>query len=100
MNLLEQHKSEIEAICKKYSVQSLYAFGSVNTPRFSSNSDVDFLVDLGEKSDLAYAEAYFQLADELELILNRPVDLVTIRSLKNPFFIQQVEASKSLLYAA
>lgn len=99
MNILEQYKNEIEALCKKHSVKSLYAFGSVNTPRFRTESDVDFIVDLGEKSDLEYAEAYFQLAEELEQILNRSVDLLTVRSLKNPFFIQKVEESKSLLYA-
>lgn len=100
MSILEQHKSEIEALCKKHSVQRLYAFGSVNTPGFRADSDVDFLVDLGEKPDFEYAEAFFQLADELEQILNRSVDLLTIHSLKNPFFIQKVEESKSLLYAA
>jgi predicted nucleotidyltransferase len=100
MNILENHKSEIEALCKKLSIQSLYTFGSVNTALFNESSDVDFIVDLGEKTDLEYAEAYFQMAESLEQILNRRVDLLTLRSLKNPFFIQKVEASKSLLYAA
>ncbi len=100
MNILEQHIREIEALCIQHSVKSLYAFGSVITPHFGQESDVDLIVDLGEKSDLEYAEAYFQLAEELERILNRSVDLLTLRSLKNPFFIQKVESTKSLLYAA
>ena len=100
MHLLEQHKAEIEAVCKRFEIKCLYAFGSVNSQAFSPESDVDFLVDLGDKPDFEYAEAYFQLAEALEQILNRPVDLVTVRSLKNPYFIEQVEASKSLLYAA
>jgi predicted nucleotidyltransferase len=100
MNLLINHTTEIQALCKEFEVKSLYAFGSVNSDRFSPESDVDFIVDLGDKTDFEYAEAYFQLAERLEQILKRSVDLVTVRSLKNPYFIQKVEESKSLLYAA
>ncbi len=79
----------------------LYAFGSVLSDHFSPESDVDFLVDLGNQIGYEeYAENYFQLADELETLLQRPVDLLTVQSLRNPFFIQQVENSKQMLYAA
>jgi len=79
----------------------LYAFGSVLSDHFSPESDVDFLVDLGNQIEYEeYAENYFQLADELETLLQRPVDLLTVQSLRNPFFIQQVEDSKQMLYSA
>jgi uncharacterized protein len=45
-----------------------------------------------------YAENYFLLAENLEEILGRDVDLVTINSLSNPYFIQSVEESKTLIY--
>lgn len=100
MNFLEKHQQEIEALCLKYKVKSLYAFGSVLTAKFGTESDVDLLVDLGEQSENDYAESYFQLAEELEALFGRPVDLLTVRSLKNPFFIQRLEESKKMLYAA
>ena len=100
MKFLEPFKIQIDALCRKYRVKSLYAFGSVLSDRFGPESDVDFLVELGNQSELEYAENYFQLADELENLLQRPVDLLTVQSLRNPYFIQQLEDSKQMLYAA
>ena len=100
MDFLAPHQPEIDLLCKSLQIKTLFAFGSVTSDRFGPESDVDFIVDLGEKTVTAYADAYFELADGLEKILGRSVDLLTVRSLKNPWFIQTVEASKSLLYAA
>jgi predicted nucleotidyltransferase len=101
MKFLDPYKIQIDALCLKHGVKVLYAFGSVLSDHFSPESDVDFLVDLGNQSEYEeYAENYFQLADELETLLQRPVDLLTVQSLRNPFFIQQVENSKQMLYAA
>ena len=100
MNFLEPYKQDIKALCLKYNVKSLYAFGSVLTADFGQDSDVDILVDLGDKNEKEYSDSYFHLADDLEELFGRPVDLLTIRSLKNPFFIQRLEESKQVLYAA
>ena len=100
MDFLAPHKSEIDLLCKSLQIKTLFAFGSVNSDRFGPESDVDLIVDLGEKTEAAYADSYFELAEGLEKILGRSVDLLTVRSLKNPWFIKKVEASKSLLYAA
>jgi predicted nucleotidyltransferase len=45
-----------------------------------------------------YADNYFATAEQLEQIFNRPVDLVTEPSLKNPYFIKSVNQTKQLLY--
>ncbi len=45
-----------------------------------------------------YADAYFELAEKFENILSRPVDLVTDKSLSNPYFIESINQSKKLLY--
>lgn len=42
MHLITDNLQKIIALCKKYKVKSLYVFGSILTPRFSENSDVDF----------------------------------------------------------
>ena len=100
MDFLTDHIISIRQLCTRFGVRQLYAFGSVNTGNFRKDSDVDFLVDLGEKDPLDYSNAYFDLADGLERILDRKVDLVTIASLQNPYFIRSIEESKRLLYAA
>lgn len=99
MNFLHSYKSDIQKLCTDLHISQLYSFGSVNTDRFGPESDLDFMVDLSEKNETDYAEAYFSPADGLEKIAGRAVDLVIKRSLQNSYFIQKVEESKTLLYA-
>jgi len=45
MGLVETYKDQIQRLCKNYKVKTLYSFGSVNTNRFTQDSDVDLMVD-------------------------------------------------------
>jgi len=45
-----------------------------------------------------YADNYFDLAEKLENLLKKPIDLITLQSLKNPYFIESVDKSKKLIY--
>lgn len=45
-----------------------------------------------------YADNYFELADQFEILFKRPVDLITEKSLKNPYFIHSVNQTKTLIY--
>ena len=47
-----------------------------------------------------YADAYFGLLDALQTLLRKPVDLVVESSIRNPYFRQSVQASRTPLYAA
>jgi predicted nucleotidyltransferase len=47
-----------------------------------------------------YADTYFELAEKFEDIFHRPVDLVTDKSLSNPYFIESLNKTKTLLYGA
>lgn len=86
-------------LLKKYKVQSAYLFGSVLTNRFSENSDIDILVNYDEKMDpLEMGENLMDLYIALQDGLNKKVDLLTERSLKNPYFIQEINATKLKIY--
>ena len=89
---------QIRMICKSQHIQSLFAFGSVCSERFNETSDIDLLVSFKPLDYGDYADIYFQTADMFEEIFNRPVDLVTEKSLKNPYFIKSVNQTKVLLY--
>jgi predicted nucleotidyltransferase len=45
-----------------------------------------------------YADNYFLVADKFEDIFHRSVDLVTDKSLSNPYFIDSVNLTKTLIY--
>ena len=43
---IKAYKEDIDDLCRKHKVKSLYAFGSVVTGKFNPESDVDFIVDI------------------------------------------------------
>ncbi len=75
MNLLvEQHRTELEALCRRYGVRRLELFGSAATGLAQSGgSDLDFLVEFDLLPPGGYADAYFGLLESLEALYGRPV---------------------------
>ena len=78
----------------------MYLFGSANTGNFNKESDIDILISFQELPFEQYTDNYFEIHEALETLFNRKVDLITERSLSNPFFIQSIDQTKHLLYAA
>ena len=98
MGLLETYKDQIQRLCKNHRVKTLYSFGSVNTQKFTSDSDVDLMVDFAINDPIEYADNYFDLKFELERILNRSIDLLENKAIKNPFLRENIDRSKVLIY--
>jgi predicted nucleotidyltransferase len=98
MNRLEKYASDIKKLCEKHKVKSLYAFGSVLTERFNSNSDIDLIVDFSNIEVEDYADNYFDFKFSLEDILKRNIDLLEEKAIKNPYFRQSVNQQRQLIY--
>jgi predicted nucleotidyltransferase len=72
-------------------------FGSAASEHFDScNSDLDFLVTLQDLEPGEYAEAYFGLLVGLQELFQRPVDLVVASTVKNPYFLEEIEKTRIL----
>lgn len=102
MKLIELNMDKIIALCKKYKVAKLWVFGSILTPRFNADSDVDFSVNFDAetiKNDgLDWAEIFFGFMHELENIIGRRIDLVCDDNIRNPHFRQELDSTKQLIY--
>lgn len=96
--LISDNLEKIKALCMAHNVKTLFAFGSVCTERFNENSDVDLLISFNTMDFGDYADTYFNLADKFEDLFHRPVDLVTEKSLSNPYLIDSINNTKTLLY--
>ena len=97
---LEKYIREIRILCQKNKVKSLYVFGSVLTDRFMDKSDIDLIVDIDSIDPLDYADNYFNLKFALEELLNKQIDLLEQKAIKNPYLRENIENSKNLLYAS
>ena len=99
--IIENNRSQIEALCARFGVLRLEVFGSAAGDGFDpGRSDVDFLLDFGEKYDPSLARRYFGLKEALEALLGRSVDLVMVGANTNPYFIESVTRTRQAVYAA
>ncbi|HAQ18998.1 MAG TPA: nucleotidyltransferase [Prolixibacteraceae bacterium] len=99
--ILENKKEVLKVICKTLKVQRLYAFGSVVTEKFGEDSDIDFLFSFADNLTVEeYTNNYFSLQYRLREVFNREIDLITERTLSNPYFIDSINETKELIYEA
>jgi uncharacterized protein len=98
--VVQDRLAEVRELCARYRVRRLELFGSATTTRFDpARSDLDFLVEFDELGH-GYFDTYFGLLESLEELFGLPVDLVMTRAVKNPFFLEGIRDSRTLLYAA
>jgi predicted nucleotidyltransferase len=98
---LENHRTNIADLCRRYGVQRLDVFGSAATAETFNpdRSDLDLLVEFDAHPEMGPADQYFGLLEELENLFQRMVDLVSVRGLRNRYFIASVNRTKQVLYA-
>ncbi len=96
-----ERTAEIQRLCGRHRVQRLALFGSAASGEHRDGaSDYDFVVEFPPMPAGAYADAYFGLLEDLEQLLDGPVELVVGSAIRNPFFRQSVERTSALLYEA
>jgi len=95
---LKDHIDQINRLCNTHNVRSLFAFGSVVSDKLKPESDIDLIVDIDSEDPIDYSDNYFALKFQLEDMLNRPIDLLEAKALKNPFLKKQIDNTKVLVY--
>jgi hypothetical protein len=98
MNLIELKIQDIRRLCARHKVSRLFAFGSVLNDSFNDESDIDLIVDFDDIALKDYADNYFDLKEELEQIFDRPVDLLEEKAIRNPYFRDEIDKERKLIY--
>ena len=91
MNTLETlraRKAEIERLASIHGARNIRVFGSVARSEDTSDSDIDFLIDMEESRSLLDLVGFKQ---ELEAMLNRPTDVLTERGI-SPYLRKRILA--------
>lgn len=96
--IIEKHFDQLAALCKKYKVDRVYAFGSVVTGTLNESSDIDLIVELAPLTPVEKGENLLSLWNELEELYDREVDLLTDKPIRNPYLRKAIEESKMLIY--
>ena len=99
--LIDQHREELDGLCRRRRVKTLELFGSASDGTFDpSRSDLDFLVEFLPIHPRDVAPDYFGLLHDLEDMFQLKIDLVMCRAIRNPYFKAGVDRSRRVVYAA
>ena len=105
VTLVREKLDDLNRLCVRHRVRRLELFGSA-TGRVPgkdfdpARSDLDFLVEYEELAEGEHADAYFGLLEGLQELFGRAVDLVVTRAITNPYFRENIESSRTVVYAA
>jgi uncharacterized protein len=100
-HIIEENRDNLIKLCRKYHVCELDVFGSAATSEFNDQtSDIDLLVEFDSSVSTNRFDNFFALLEELKKLFNRPVELVELGGLRNPYFIDSVEKTRRRIYAA
>ncbi|MCS7081296.1 MAG: nucleotidyltransferase family protein [Chloracidobacterium sp.] len=84
LKVLERCKPKLQ---EQYGVTRIGVFGSVARNEAGADSDVDIVIEM-ERPNLFLAA---HIKEELEALLQRPVDLVRLRQRMNPALKRRIE---------
>lgn len=98
---LSPHTDRLSNLCAVYGVTCLELFGSAARADFDlEESDLDFLVQFTDDRSMGAFDRYFGLKEALERLFQRPVDLIEVKAIRNPYFRQAIDRDRVLVYGA
>jgi predicted nucleotidyltransferase len=101
LEIIEQHRQQINELCRKHDVKRLELFGSAARDDFDpGSSDLDFFVEFLDDKWEGAADRWFGLQEDLELLFKHKIDLVSVKAATNPYFLEVANRHRVQLYAA
>ena len=96
---IAEHRERLDQLCRQFGVHRLDLFGSAVRDDFDpERSDLDWLVTFQDRPDLGPADRFLGLYLGLEALFQRRIDLVEERAIRNPYFRQQIEQERLVVY--
>lgn len=98
---IKNNMGAVAELCRQYRVLELYLFGSATgTDSSAEPHDLDFIVEFESMEPSDYADCYFGLLDALFSLFGHEIDLVELKAVRNPYFLETILAERIILYAA
>jgi prevent-host-death family protein len=93
----EVSRPALAEFCRRHGVHELYLFGSILNDEFDDDSDVDVMIETNDADAPQSFGESFAMADELEEIFGRKVDLLTKKAVTSS---QNQHRKRSILESA
>lgn len=100
IDLVSCNLDRIRAACVRRGVSFLELVGSAARGDFDPlRSDIDVLVDFPDGANDLFG-SFMGLREDLAEVLGRPVDVITVRGVRNPLLLDSLRRGAIRLYAA
>lgn len=100
IELVAKNLDPIRDACKRHGVSFMELVGSAARKDFDpTRSDIDVLVDFPDGMTDFFG-AFMGLREDLAELLARPVDVISIRGVRNHLLLDSLRRDAILLYAA
>jgi len=101
ISLLEARKAVLSELCQRCRVAQLDVFGSAMRDDFDpKRSDLDFIVHFQDEHASGIFHRYLDFVDELKQLFRRSVNLLTEAMIKNPYFHEEIEETRQVIFDA
>lgn len=98
ISLITANLPEIKDLCREFGVRKLEVFGSAARGDFDpESSNVDVIVDFLDYGP-GISDLFYGLEAGLAALLQRPVDFVFARKMRNPYFREAVDETMETVY--
>ncbi len=98
MITIDDLKRDIPEVCKRYRIAYVDAYGSIARNEQGENSDIDLIIELEEPRRESISKRFFGFIHALEDHYGQQVDVLTEKSLKNPYLIRSIEKDRVRIY--
>ena len=89
----------VQSLMRKHRIKKGYLFGSSVKGDFNAQSDIDVLVEVDDTIEPVELGGYlWDLQFALEDSFGRKGHLLTTRSLRNPYVIEEINETRELIY--
>src|SRR3954467_7822166 len=79
LRVIEDRRAAVESLCRKHGVKRLELFGSAARGDLTA-TDLDFFVEFVDYGSSTIADQWFGLQEDLQKLLGKPVDLISLRT--------------------
>lgn len=101
VKIIDEKRSQLVRLCGQLGVKRFEVFGSAAQQEgFTAQSDLDFLVEFLPMTPENHSDAYFDLLYALRELFQRPVDLLEVNAIRNPYLMESINHHRVELYAA
>jgi len=100
MITLEDIKHKLPPLCEVYGIAYVDAFGSMARRDQSDDSDIDLIIEFAEPRREQISLRFFGFLHAIEEAFDKNVDLLTERSIVNPYLKERINQERVRLYGS